>query len=77
MKIDDRVNNMRITLSIVGFNVDLMSAEMVCQINDLLNKKKGLTTLRDIKKIEVNLLAKYSDIENQIREYEQPMDDSE
>ncbi len=61
MKIDDKYNNMKITLSIVGINVDLMGAELICLINDLLNKKKGLTTLRDIKRLEVNVIAKYAE----------------
>ena len=62
MKIDERVNYMRMTLGMIGIPIDNMTAEIVCELNDLLMKKKNSTTLRDITKIQTNIVAKYTDL---------------
>jgi hypothetical protein len=68
MKIDERVNYMRISLGIIGIKVDNFTAELICELNDLMVKKKDSVTLRDIKKLEVNLTAKYMDFPEDINE---------
>lgn len=61
MKIDERVNYMRMTLGMLNIPIDNMTAEIICELNDLLMKKKNSTTLRDITKIQTNIVAKYTE----------------
>lgn len=63
MKIDEKINNMRMSLGMLGIPVDNMMAELICALNDLLNKKGNLVTLRDITKLQINIVAKYTERE--------------
>lgn len=51
------IDNLKYALSLVGVQVNDFTADLILNIISLLNKKKDLVTLRDIKKVN-NLLTK-------------------
>lgn len=59
MELEQRVNYMRIALSICGISVDNYGAELLVSVNDLVIKMDGETDLKSLTKLKAEIDAKY------------------
>ena len=62
------IDNLKFALSFVGVQVNDFTADLILNIKELLDKKKDMVTLRDIKKVSNFLEKKYqeSQLSNQL-----------